>query len=303
MRMSNLRNNRRGRRKIFRTVLIYFSTIIAVIFFIFPIYWLIATSLKTRAQAFSTPPLFVWEPTLRNFIDIFIKRQTEIEAITGQELELATGAETFFYNSFIVTFSSIAIATVIGVLAAYSFSRYQPHGTNTLMFFILSTRMLPAIVVAIPIYFFYRSLGLYNTHIGLILLYTMFNLPFAVWMMKSFFDEVPRDIEQAALVDGSNPIKVFYKIALPQVLVGLGATIGFLIINVWNEFLFALLLTERATRTVPVMIAGTRGEVGINWGLIAAIETLYILPALVLIFVLQRFLLRGMTFGTVRGAK
>ncbi len=301
--MANLRNNRRGRRKIVKTTLIYLSTIIAVIFFIFPIYWLVATSLKTRAQAFSTPPLFVWEPTFRNFIDIFLKRQTEIEAITGQELELATGAEIFFYNSFVVTFSSIAIATVIGVLAAYSFSRYKPAGTSTLMFFILSTRMLPAIVVAIPIYFFYRSLGLYNTYIGLILLYTMFNLPFAVWMMKSFFDEVPRDIEQAALVDGSNPVKVFYKIALPQVLVGLGATIGFLIINVWNEFLFALLLTERATRTVPVMIAGTRGEVGINWGLIAAIETLYILPALVLIFLLQRFLLRGMTFGTVRGVK
>lgn len=290
-------------RKTVKTVVIYASTFVAVVFFIFPLFWLIATSLKTRAQAFSTPPLFIWEPTFRNFIDIFLKRQTEIEAITGQELELATGAETFFLNSFIVTTFSIALATVIGVLAAYSFSRYRPFGTNTLMFFILSTRMLPAIVVAIPIYFFYRSVGLYNTHIGLILLYTMFNLPFAVWMMKSFFDEIPKDIEQAALVDGSHPVKVFYKIALPQVLVGLGATVGFLIINVWNEFLFALLLTERAVRTVPVLIAGTRGEVGINWGLIAAIETLYILPALILIFVLQKYLLRGMTFGTVRGAK
>lgn len=301
--MPNTRNNKAGLRRILRTAILYFFTIVAVVFFIFPIFWLIATSLKTRAQAFSTPPLFVWEPTLRNYIDIFLKRQTEIEAITGQELELATGAEIFFYNSFLVTFSSIAIATLIGVLAAYSFSRYRPAGTNTLMFFILSTRMLPAIVVAIPIYFFYRSLGLYNTYIGLILLYTMFNLPFAVWMMKSFFDEIPRDIELAAMVDGSNPLKVFYRIALPQVVVGLGATVGFLIINVWNEFLFALLLTERATRTVPVMIAGTRGEVGINWGLIAAIETLYIIPALILIFVLQRFLLRGMTFGTVRGAR
>jgi len=301
--MATTKNNRSKKRGVFKPAIVYFFVIVSVLFFMFPIFWLVATSLKTRAQAFSTPPLFIWEPTLRNFIDIFIKRQTEIEAITGQELELATGAETFFVNSFIVTGMSISIATVIGVLAAYSFSRYQPKGTNTLMFFILSTRMLPAIVVAIPIYFFYRSIGLYNTYLGLILLYTMFNLPFAVWMMKSFFDEVPREIEQAALVDGSNPFKVFYRIALPQVLVGLAATVGFLVINVWNEFLFALLLTERATRTVPVMIAGTRGEVGINWGLIAAIETLYILPALILIFLLQRYLLRGMTFGTVRGAK
>ncbi len=294
---------RKRQKRVLRSIAIYAATTVAVVFFMFPIFWLIATAFKTRAQAFSTPPLFVWEPTFRNFIDIFLKRQTEIEAITGQEIELATGAELFFYNSFIVTLSSIAIATFIGTLAAYSFSRYSPKGTNTLMFFILSTRMLPAIVVAIPIYFFYRAIGLYNTYHGLIMLYVMFNLPFAVWMMKSFFDEIPRDIEQAALVDGSPPWRVFYKIAIPQVLVGLGATVGFLTINIWNEFLFALLLTERSTRTIPVMIAGTRGEVGINWGLIAAIETLYVLPALVLIFVLQRYLLRGMTFGTVRGAK
>ncbi|MEM0349349.1 MAG: carbohydrate ABC transporter permease [Candidatus Caldarchaeum sp.] len=299
---NNKRGNRRA-RKIIKTVATYIAVIVTVGFFIFPLFWLIATSLKTRAQAFSTPPLFIWEPTFRNFIDIFLKRQTEIEAITGQELELATGAEIFFFNSFVVTSFSIALAIVIGVLAAYSFSRYKPLGTNTLMFFILSTRMLPGIVVAIPIYFFYRSIGLYNTYLGLILLYTMFNLPFAIWMMKSFFDDIPKDIEQAAFVDGSSPLKVFRKIALPQVAVGLGATIGFLIINVWNEFLFALLLTERTTRTVPVLIASTRGEVGINWGLIAAIETLYILPALVLIFLLQRYLLRGMTFGTVRGGQ
>lgn len=289
------------RRSPAKRALLYIAVIVVCMIFIFPILWMFATALKTRPQAFSWPPLFVWEPTLRNFIDIFLKRQTEIEAITGWELELRTGAETFFYNSLIVTSGSIILALIIGTLAAYSFSRYRPTGTDTLMFFILSTRMLPAIVVAIPIYFFYKALGLYNTHIGLILLYTMFNLPFAVWMMKSFFDEIPEEILQAAMVDGTKPIKIFYKIALPQVLSGLAATIGFLIINVWNEFLFALLLTERSARTVPVAIASTRGEVGINWGLIAALETLYVIPAIILIFLLQKYLLRGMTFGTVRG--
>lgn len=284
-----------------KKAIIYVIVAIVCVAYVFPIYWMVATALKTRAEAFAFPPLFIWQPTLRNFIDIFLKKQTEIEAITGKEIELATGAEHFFYNSFIVTLGSIALSIVIGMLAAYSFSRYKPKGTGTLMFFILSTRMLPAIVVAIPIFFFYRKLGLYNTHIGLILLYTMFNLPFAVWMMKSFFDDIPIEVEQAAMVDGSKPLKIFFKIALPQVYVGLAATIGFLIINVWNEFLFALLLTEKATRTVPVAIASTKGEVGINWGLIAALETLYIIPAIILIFVLQKYLLRGMTFGTVRG--
>lgn len=289
------------RKSPIKRALLYITVVLICIIFLFPIYWMIATAFKTRAQVFSWPPLFIWEPTSRNFVDVFFKRQTEIEVLTGWELELATGAEIFFYNSVIVTFGSIVLALIIGMLAAYSFSRYSPKGTNTLMFFILSTRMLPGIVVAIPIYFFYKILGLYSTHIGLILLYTMFNLPFAVWMMKSFFDEIPRDIEQAAMIDGTKPIKLFYKIALPQVSVGLAATVGFLIINVWNEFLFALLLTERSVRTVPVAIASTRGETGTNWGIIAALETMYVLPAIILIFLLQKYLLRGMTFGTVRG--
>ncbi|OYT68061.1 MAG: sugar ABC transporter permease [Candidatus Wolframiiraptor sp. EX4484-121] len=284
-----------------KRALLYIAVVIVCIIYVFPIYWIFCTSFKTRAQAFNWPPLFIWNPTTRNYIDIFLKRQTEIEAITGKVIELATGAEVFFYNSFMAVLGSIALAILIGTLAAYSFSRYRPKGTDTLMFFILSTRMLPAIVVAIPMFFFYRKLGLYNTIPGLILLYTMFNLPFAVWMMKSFFDEIPIDIEQAAMVDGSKPLKIFFKIALPQVYVGLAATLGFLVINVWNEFLFAMLLTEKTTRTVPVALAATRGEVGINWGLLAAIEVLYVIPAIVLIFLLQKYLLRGMTFGTVRG--
>jgi len=294
------RARRRGNR-IAKRALLYIAVIIVCIIYVFPIYWIFCTSFKTRAQAFNWPPLFIWNPTTRNYIDIFLKRQTEIEAITGKVIELATGAEAFFYNSFTAVLGSIALAILIGTLAAYSFSRYRPKGTDTLMFFILSTRMLPAIVVAIPIFFFYRKLGLYNTIPGLILLYTMFNLPFAVWMMKSFFDEIPIDIEHAAMVDGSKPLKIFFKIALPQVYVGLAATLGFLVINVWNEFLFAMLLTEKMTRTVPVALAATRGEVGINWGLLAAIEVLYVIPAIVLIFLLQKYLLRGMTFGTVRG--
>jgi len=294
------RARRRGNR-IAKRALLYIAVVIVCIIYVFPIYWIFCTSFKTRAQAFNWPPLFIWNPTTRNYIDIFLKRQTEIEAITGKVIELATGAEVFFYNSFMAVLGSIALAILIGTLAAYSFSRYRPKGTDTLMFFILSTRMLPAIVVAIPMFFFYRKLGLYNTIPGLILLYTMFNLPFAVWMMKSFFDEIPIDIEQAAMVDGSKPLKIFFKIALPQVYVGLAATLGFLVINVWNEFLFAMLLTEKTTRTVPVALAATRGEVGINWGLLAAIEVLYVIPAIVLIFLLQKYLLRGMTFGTVRG--
>ena len=294
------RARRRGNR-IAKRALLYIAVIIVCIIYVFPIYWIFCTSFKTRAQAFNWPPLFIWNPTTRNYIDVFLKRQTEIEAITGKVIELATGAEAFFYNSLTAVLGSIAAAILIGTLAAYSFSRYRPKGTDTLMFFILSTRMLPAIVVAIPIFFFYRKLGLYNTIPGLILLYTMFNLPFAVWMMKSFFDEIPIDIEHAAMVDGSKPLKIFFKIALPQVYVGLAATLGFLVINVWNEFLFAMLLTEKMTRTVPVALAATRGEVGINWGLLAAIEVLYVIPAIVLIFLLQKYLLRGMTFGTVRG--
>jgi multiple sugar transport system permease protein len=182
-----------------------------------------------------------------------------------------------------------------------SFSRHPLRGNDTYLFIILTTRMLPPIVVIIPIFLMFRLAGLSGTYLGIILLYTAFNLPFTIWMMKSFFDELSPEVEDAARMDGSSERRVFFKICLPQVGAGLAATAVFGLILTWNEFLFALLLTGVETRTVPVAMAQTiGGDIGVRWGLLAAIETLFLIPVIVVVFVLQHHLLRGVTFGTIR---
>ena len=161
--------------------------------------------------------------------------------------------------------------------------------------------MLPPIIVIIPIFIMFRVSGLSGSYIGIILLYAAFNLPFTIWMMKSFFDEIPREVEDAARMDGSSEMKIFFRICLPQVKAGIAATAVFGLILTWNEFLFALLLTGRDTRTVPVAMAQTiGGDIGVRWGLLAAIETLFLIPVVIVTFLLQNQLLRGVTFGTIR---
>ncbi len=186
-------------------------------------------------------------------------------------------------------------------MAAYGFSRYPLKGNDTYLFVILTTRMLPPIVVIIPIFLMFRLTGLSGSYLGVILLYAAFNLPFSVWMMKSFFDELSPEVEDAARLDGSNERGVFFRVCLPQLKAGLAATAVFAVILTWNEFLFALLLTGTDTRTVPVAMARTiGGQMGVDWGLLAAIITLFLIPVFLVTYLLQSHLLRGVTFGTIR---
>mgnify|MGYP003969994253 FL=1 len=207
----------------------------------------------------------------------------------------------YFFNSVFVAASGVLLALVIGTLAAYGFSRYPLKGNDTYLFVILTTRMLPPIIVIIPIFLMFRLTGLSGSYIGVILLYAAFNLPFSIWMMKSFFDELSIDVEDAARLDGSSDRGVFFRICLPQLKAGLAATAVFALILTWNEFLFALLLTGTETRTVPVAMARTiGGELGVDWGLLAAIITLFLIPVFAVTYLLQNHLLRGVTFGTIK---
>jgi ABC-type glycerol-3-phosphate transport system permease component len=197
--------------------------------------------------------------------------------------------------------SSVGLALIVGTLAAYAFSRFPLRGNDTYLFIILTTRMMPPIVVIIPIFLMFRLSGLAGTYWGIILLYTAFNIPFSVWLIKSFFDELNPEIEDAARMDGSTESRVFFGFCIPQILAGLSATFVFGLILTWNEFLFALLLTGVETRTVPVAMARTLGgEVGVDYGLLAAIVTLFLIPIFFVTFLLQNQLLRGVTFGTVK---
>lgn len=282
--------------------------IVSLIYFL-PVLFIIFTAFKPQDQALAVPPTlsptslfglipdhYVFSPTLENFGSVFSRVMTP-----GSPAE-NTGFDRFFFNSIVIASVSVLLALVIGTLAAFGFSRYPLKGNDTYLFIILTTRMLPAIVVIIPVILMFRVAGLSGTYTGIILLYTAFNLAFTIWMMKSFFDELSLDVEDAARIDGSSGIKVFFKICMPQVIAGLAATFVFGLILTWNEFLFALLLSGPDTRTVPVAMnqAVSSGGRGTDWTLLAAIETLFLIPVFLVTFFLQNHLLRGVTFGTVK---
>ena len=284
---------------------------VAVVSFIYfmPVLFIIFTAFKPQDLALSVPPTlsptslfglipdkYVFTPTLDNFGSVFHRSMT-----VGGAPE-ATGFDRYFFNSIFIASVSVFLALIIGTLAAFGFSRYPLKGNDTYLFIILTTRMLPAIVVIIPVILMFRVVGLSGSYLGIILLYTAFNLAFTIWMMKSFFDELSLDVEDAARLDGSTGFRVFFKICLPQVIAGLAATFVFGLILTWNEFLFALLLSGPDTRTVPVAMnqAVSSGGRGTDWTLLASIETLFLIPVFLVTFFLQDHLLRGVTFGTVK---
>ncbi len=275
----------------------YVAVVVSLIYF-FPVLWVFLTAFKPRVDIVTTIPRFLFTPTLDHFFRLFFRRVT---VAPGEFALEATPFARFFLNSIFLSLTSVALALALGTFAAYAISRFPMRNKGFLMFYILSNRMLPPIAVVVPLYLMYRTLGIMNTYGGMTLLYTAFSIPLAIWMMKSFFDDIPYEIEEAARVDGSSRFRAFYKTALPQVWVGIAATFIISLIFVWNEFLFALMLTGRETRTVPVALStALRGERGVDWGLLASVEAIYVVPAIILAFVAQGFLLRGLTFGTVR---
>jgi len=191
-------------------------------------------------------------------------------------------------NSLIIASTSTVLSVALGMLAAYAFSRFNVPGEGDLLFFI------------IPIFLMYRELGLYDTHLGMILLYTAFNLSFSVWLLKGFIDEIPREYEEAALVDGYTRMQAFVRIVLPQAVTGIAATTVFSFIFAWNEYAFALMLTADTARTAPPSIPSVLGTGGIEWAAIAAGSLGFLIPVVIVTFALRRYLLRGMTFGAIR---
>jgi multiple sugar transport system permease protein len=270
------------------------TAIVGMVYF-FPVFWIILTAFKTRTDALAVPPKFIFTPTFDNFVGVFYRASIT----TGSDQ--ATNMGLYFFNSIFIAGTAVILALIVGTLAAYAFSRYPLRGNDTYLFIILTTRMMPPIVVIIPIFLMFRLSGLAGTYWGIILLYTAFNIPFSVWLVKSFFDELNPEIEDAARMDGATERRVFFGMCIPQILAGLSATFVFGLILTWNEFLFALLLTGVETRTVPVAMARTLGgEVGVDYGLLAAIVTLFLIPIFFVTFLLQNQLLRGVTFGTVK---
>ncbi len=267
----------------------YVLLVPALVFALAPVYWMLTISLKSEVDQFATPPpWFVFTPTLDHYYDAFVTR----------------GFGEYLLNSAIVSVSSTICALVIGTLAAYALTRFElPWRLNRhLSLWILSTRMFPAIVTAVPLFLMMRDLRLLNTRASLSIVYTAFNLPFVVWMMRGFFADLPRDLEEAALVDGDSRLGALVRVVLPLVAPGLAATAVFCLIISWNEFLFALVLTQTdAAMTLPVGIAGRVTQYEIKWGVMSAAASVALVPILVFALALQKYLVRGLSLGAVKG--
>ena len=297
--------------------------LVATIIFLAPMYWIASTAFKPRNLATSVPPTVFFQPEVTPFIKLFTKRvrlnkpvEPEVYAAApwweqrifdggervlrvGDRVQLSQYPDRFM-NSLIVAVISTVLAVSMGTITAYGFSRFRMPGEGDLLFFILSTRMLPPIVVAIPMFLMYRAVGLTDTHLGLILLYTAFNLSFSVWLMKGFMDEIPKEYEEAALVDGYTRLQAFFRIVLPEATTGIAATAVFCFITAWNEYVFALILTNRRAQTAPPFIPSQVGSGLTDWTVIAAGTFLFLLPVAIFTFALRGHLLRGVTFGAIR---
>ena len=275
------------------------------------------TSFRTPEDAIAYPPKVVAQASLIGYVNLFTTRsrvsaeeltalppaRTWYEGLVREQQMILAGPSRFsdrYLNSLAIGFGSTLLSVVLGTLAAYAFSRFRVPGRDDWLFFILSTRMMPPIAVAIPIYLMFRHLGLNDTHLGLILLYTVVNLSLAVWLLKGFMDEIPREYEEAAMVDGYTRWQAFLKVVLPQAATGIATTSIFCLIFAWNEYAFALLLTSGTAQTSPPFIPTIIGEGGLDWPAMAAGTTLFLLPVLVFTVLLRKHLLRGVTFGAIR---
>lgn len=300
------------------------AVVVITIIFLLPIYWIGSTAFKPRALSTTVPPTILFEPEVSPFVKLFTKRaqltkpvEPEVYAAApwweqtifdgGERLSRdgrgevqLSGYPDRFINSLIVAITSTILAVGMGTITAYGFSRFRVKGEADWLFFILSTRMLPPIVVAIPMFLMYRLVGLNDTHLGLIILYTAFNVSFAVWLMKGFIDEIPKEYEEAALVDGYTRMQAFFKIVLPEAATGIAATAVFCFITAWNEYAFALILSNRKAQTAPPFIPSQIGSGLPDWTVIAAGTFLFLLPVAVFTFLLRSHLLRGMSFGAIR---
>ena len=273
----------KGRQALRQTL--RFATASAItLFFLFPIYWLFMISFKTADEIYSYPP--VWWPKSLQFNNYAVLFK-DGDAIT-------------VWNSLVIASGSTVLAMLLGTICAYSLARYKTGGDN-LSNWIISQRMVPPIAVVFPIFLLYVYLGWVDTYIGIILLYTAFNLPYVIWMMRGYIQDIPRSLEESALIDGCTRWQVIWKVVFPMCRAGLFATAIFTFVFAWNEFLFALVLTRTEVTTYTVQVTHYFGGQSNFWTKIAAMSVLGTLPVFIAVVFMQRYLVRGISLGAVKG--
>lgn len=268
-----------------------------------PLAWLALTSFKTYEDTISAHSKFVpWvDPGGSKESPRF---EPTLDAYRNLSKPVAGTPRDFYHylgNSIVIGILSTLAAVSLGTLSAYGFSRFRLPGTKDWLFFILSTRFLPPLAVVVPVVVMYRWFSLENTHVGLILLYTSFNLSLAVWLMKGFVDEIPRAFEEAALVDGYTRVQAFVRVIVPQASTGMAVTAVFCLISSWNEFGFAMTLNNYEAKTVPVYFAGLQGNIeGVPWPQLAGGMMIFVSPIVLFTILVRNHLLKGVTFGTIK---
>lgn len=272
----------------FKRVGLFVALAIILLFIFLPIYWMVVTSIKPNEAAFQIPPeLFPSEPSLMSYIN---------------QLQDRTGFLTYFVNTLIVSLATTLLSIVVAVFAGYAFSRFQFPGKGPLFIVILASQMFPLTLIVVGIYVLFNQLNLLDTYLGLILAFTSFSLPFAIWMMEGFFNTIPRDLEEAAMVDGSGRFGTLFKVILPLTRPGIIAVGVYSFLNSWNNLLFALSLTSSQDMRMiaPGFLLTYVGEFQYFWADAMAGSVIVTLPMIVIFIMLQRHLVQGMTAGAVK---
>ncbi|MCL5986542.1 MAG: carbohydrate ABC transporter permease [Actinobacteria bacterium] len=270
--------------------LIYLPVALYLFFVLFPVYWILATSLKTELDVISmVPKFFNFNATLDSY-----------RAVLGFTANRQVDFLAFFKNSLIVVPSAVALAMILGIPAAYAMARFRFKLRENLYFFYLSQYFLPPILVLVPLYLIYRRLHLYNTYMGLVLILQLINLPLVILILRGFFEEVPVEIEEAAMIDGANLWQVLTRVTLPIAKAGLMATAFLTAIFSWNNFLFGLVLSGTSKMPVTVGMLSFQSYEKVLWNQMAAASIISLLPPLILGIAVQRYLVRGLSLGAMK---
>lgn len=262
----------------------YLVGVTIVILFLIPIIYIFTLSLKNQVDAFAYPPKWIFTPTFKNFTQLFVNE----------------GFIKYLGNSFVISVACVTLGLLVSAPAAYALSRLKKAWASVLLFIILAIRMIPPMSLLLPIFSLYVKLGLVDTQFGVVLLYLTFVIPLDVWMLKTFFDDVPISLEEAAIIDGCSITQVFWRVAIPMVSEALAATAIFSWILSWNEFLFAMIITRDAAKTAPVAVNNFMRFEDIKWGLIAAAAVLISLPVILFGIAVRKYLVSGLTAGAIK---
>jgi len=254
------------------------------LFCIFPFYWMVTTSLKTQVVALQSPPVWLFTPTIENYIDVLFENRVGASLV----------------NSIIVAVATTALAVGLGCPAAYALARFEFRGKRDLWFWFITNRFVSPVVLAFPVFLIAREIGLRDTHLALILMYLTFTLPIVIWICTDQFRSIPRDLDEAAVLEGASQVRVFWSICLPLAMPGVAVSSILSFIFSWNELLFAYILAPKNAKTAPAMAITFMEGYDVPYGKIMATSTLIVVPVLIFALIASRHLVRGLTMGAVK---